>query len=118
MMDKRNKRRYFETLRKSLKDGARTAVMNASSESQIDRIQRLFKSKDDAIKDCAMQYSSVQGLGEVTGKDEILDMINDAVEIIMQTTSSIELKRIINLSSAKIYALIGLEAVQKVPSDS
>ena len=117
-MDKRNKRRYFETLRKSLKDGARTAVMNASSESQIDRIQRLFKSKDDAIKDCAMQYSSVQGLGEVTGKDEILDMINDAVEIIRQTTSSIELKRIINLSSAKINALIGLEAVQKVPSDS
>ena len=117
-MDKRNKRRYFETLRKSLKDGARTAVMNASSESQIDRIQRLIKSKDDAIKDCAMQYSSVQGLGEVTGKDDILDMINDAVEIIMQTTSSIELKRIINLSSAKINALIGLEAVQKVPSDS
>ena len=45
-------------------------------------------------------------------------MINDAVEIIMQTTSSIELKRIINLSSAKINALIGLEAVQKVSSDT
>ena len=45
-------------------------------------------------------------------------MINDAVEIIMQTTSSIELMRIINLSSAKINALIGLEGTQKVsPED-
>ena len=54
MMDKRNKRRYFETLRKSLKDGARTAVMNASSESQIDRIQRLYQSKDEAINPFAV----------------------------------------------------------------
>ena len=118
MIDMRNKKRYFETLRKSLKDGARTAVMNANSENQIDRIQRLYQSKDEAIKDCALQYNSVQDLGEVMGKDDILDMINDAVEIIMQTTSSIELKRIINLSSAKINALIGLEATQKVSSDS
>ena len=64
-----------------------------------------------------MQYSSVQELGEVSGKDEILEMINDAVEIIMQTTSSIELMRIINLSSAKINALIGLEANVKTPSE-
>ena len=108
---------YFDTLRKSLKDAARAALMNASSENQIDRIKRLYQSKDEAIKNCATQYSSVQELGEVSGKDEILEMINDAVEIIMQTTSSIELMRIINLSSAKINALIGLEANVKAPSE-
>ena len=35
---------YFDTLRKSLKDAARTALMNATSEGQIDRIQRLYES--------------------------------------------------------------------------
>ena len=117
MMDNEYNIRYFDTLRKSLKDAARAAVMNASSENQIDRIKRLYQSKDEAIKNCATQYSSVQELGEVSGKDEILEMINDAVEIIMQTTSSIELMRIINLSSAKISALIGLEGTQSVSSE-
>ena len=116
-MDNEYHIRYFDTLRKSLKDGARAAVMNANSENQIDRIQRLYQSKDDAIKDCAVQYMNVQELGDVGGKDEILEMINDSVDIIMQTTSSIELMRIINLSSAKINALIGLEANVKTPSE-
>ena len=116
-MDNEYNIRYFDTLRKSLKDGARAEVMNANSENQIDRIQRLYQSKDDAIKDCAVQYMNVQELGDVGGKDEILEMINDSVEIIMQTTSSIELMRIINLSSAKINALIGLEANVKAPSE-
>ena len=54
-MDNEYNIRYFDTLMKSLKDGARAAVMNANSENQIDRIQRLYQSKDDAIKDCAVQ---------------------------------------------------------------
>ena len=70
---------YFDTLRKSLKDAARTALMNAKSESQIDRIQRLYESKDQAIKDCSTQYESVQNLGDSIGAEEILIMINDSI---------------------------------------
>ena len=100
---------YFDTLRKSLKDAARTALMNAKSESQIDRIQRLYESKDQAIKDCSTQYESVQNLGDSIGAEEILIMINDSIEVIMETTSAIELQRIISLSAAKINALISIE---------
>tara|TARA_B100000676_G_scaffold284067_1_gene311383 strand:- start:67 stop:429 length:363 start_codon:yes stop_codon:yes gene_type:complete len=106
---------YFDTLRKSLKDAARTALMNATSEGQIDRIQRLYESKDQAIKDCSNQYYSVQELDDAIGKEEILIMINDAIEVIMETTSAIELQRIISLSGAKINALISIEKFEEQP---
>ena len=70
---------YFDTLRKSLKDAARTALMNAKSESQIDRIQRLYESKDQAIKYCSTQYERFQKFGDSIGSEEILFMINDAI---------------------------------------
>ena len=78
-MDNEYNIRYFDTLRKSLKDGARAAVMNANSENQIDRIQRLYQSKDDAIKDCAVQYMNVQELGDV--------MINQLSNLFNKKTS-------------------------------
>ena len=42
-------------------------------------------------------------------------MINDAIEVIMETTSAIELQRIISLSGAKINALISIEKFEEQP---
>jgi len=90
-----------------LSDAAEDAIMNATRDEELMRIDRMYKEKVRSIEECSELYTLIKKT-KLRNKDEILILISDAVKAFLLAEYIADYQRINRLYKMQIKDLVDL----------